>query len=130
MSQATKRPRITRGAYVDKIDDLGDDSYEGISVLEGKLHKTGANTVHEPLPIREVLHDISGSWRNLTSWAVVDNSDLALDPVDGHLYIEALNREVMDDSHDATGNSGPQAMQNIYIRSRVSVSVLSTHYFR
>lgn len=126
MSRLGKHPR-TKGAYFDQLDDGDDDvTYEDIHVREGRLKKTGPNTVAETLPIHvAVLDDASSVWMNMASWKVSDDTDLALDPSDGRLYDEAVNRHVMDDRDLTSGTDDVQVEKKRYIRSKVSVSALS-----
>lgn len=122
MSRQPKRPRTKQSTYFDVLDDGDPDiSYEEIQVREGRLKKTGVNTVAEPLPVRTPLQGSSDAWMNLKAWKVSDDTELALDPLGGELYAEAVERHVMDDTNDSTG--GVQVEKKRYIRSKVSVSL-------
>lgn len=131
MSQPNKRLRPAQGFHIDSIDCEDTVSYEDIHVREGRLNKIGVNTVREPLPVRIPLENNAGdssAWMKLTAWTVTDDTDLALDPHDGRLYEEALERDVMED--DVTDRDGRvQAAKKQYIRSKVSVSLLSKHCY-
>lgn len=121
MSHPAKRPRTT--AYIDQVDlGIEDIDYSAVHVREGKLNKSGINNVIEPLPVREPLQGVSDAWRRLTAWSVEDSTTLALDPADGRLYNEALERHVMDDSRGIEATA-PVARKR-YPRSKVSVSLL------
>lgn len=127
MSRPYKRTRRNPNAYFDELDDGDDDdvSYQDIYVREGRLKKTGL----ESLPVRvAVLDDASSAWMNMTSWKVNDDTEFALDPCDGRLYEEAVDRHVMDDTEantEATSSGdGVHAEKKRYIRSQVSVSLL------
>lgn len=102
MSRPGKRTRTRTVAHF-RRDDIDVDeavSYEDIEVHEGRLHKTGINTVSESLPVRIPIKDHSGdssAWMNLTSWSVSEDTDFALDPSDGRMYDQVLERDVMDE---------------------------------
>lgn len=122
MSRAAKRPRTT--AYFDQVDHGIDD----IHAREGKLNKSGINNVVEPLPVRETFQEDTDTWRTLTSWGIEEDTTFALDPDDGRLYDEAVNRDVMDESTSSEVQT--LAPKKQYVRSRVSVSLISSHEFR
>lgn len=109
--------------YIDQVD-LGIKAidYSAVHVREGKLNKSGINNVIEPLPVREPLRGISDAWKRLIAWSVEEDTTYALDPADGRLYDEAVERHVMDDS------SGVEATvlvtKKTYTRSKVSVRSL------
>lgn len=128
MSRPFKRTRRNPNAYFDELDDGDDDdvSYQDIHVREGRLKKTGLKS----LPIRvAVLDDASSAWMNMTSWKVNDDTDFALDPCDGQLYEEAVDRHVMDDTEATSSGDGVHVEKKRYIRSQVSVSLLLSVHF-
>lgn len=120
----TKRTRTTQGTYHDSLDATNaDGNYDEIHVCEGKLKKMGANRLVEPLPVCVALEDSSDAWMNLKVWAVSDDTDLALDPRGGHLYDEAVERDVMDNHNSGSSSAdGAQVARKRYTRSKVSVS--------
>lgn len=125
MSRPNKRTRTVATFHRDEVDIDEAVRYEEIEVREGRLHKTGVNTVSESLPIRMPLEIDSGNssaWMNLTSWSVTDDTTLALDPSDGQMYERALEQGVMEDSIDQ--ETEVQTARKRHNRSRVSVGLL------
>lgn len=128
MSRPPKRPR--NSVYVDRVDIGIDDIdiYSDISVREGRLNKSGKHNVIEPLPTREPVRDVSEAWMSLTAWRTDDDSTFALDPADGRLYDEAVEREVMDDTPSASSaETVSPVARKTYACSRVSVCTLVLH---
>lgn len=124
MSRPTKRSRRTQGFHIDNLDHGDNVDYEDIQLREGRLNRSGTNTVREAPSVQVPIEDGSGAWMNLQSWSAIDDTDLALDPSDGRMYEQAVEQDVMDE----TGADGIQVEKKRYIRSKVSVSLIVTQF--